>query len=138
MAWSHALKEDKGEQKHLGSSEHGGGYLTPGILQRQRVTPCPVTDFLPVAWYLCLTANPSEEHVWTGARAFNISQNCALTALKVSFSFSVVARNINGKSRTQANGKDMAVGQACQQSLPRRVDHSRAAGVAAGQPLLPR
>lgn len=101
------------------------------------MTPCPLLDFLPVAWYLCLTANPFEEHVWTGARAFNTSQNCALTALKVSFSFFVVAGNINGKSRTQANGEDMAVGQACQ-SLSRRVGYSRAAGVADGQPLLPR
>lgn len=131
-----------------GTGKRQGRAKAPGVIRpwwgishskhlAETATLFPVIDFLPVAWYFCLTANPFEECVWTGARASNSSQNCAFSALKVSFSFFVVAGNINGKSRTQANGEDMVVGQACQERLSRRVDHSRAAGVASGQPLLP-
>lgn len=87
----------------------------------------PASSLVPLPY-----CKPILRCVWIGARAFNASQNCALSALKISFTFFVVAGNITGRFRTQANGEHMVVGQACQQSFSRRVEHSGAAGVTSG------
>lgn len=125
-------KEDKGEQKHLGLSEHCGEYPYSRHLAEAVSDPMP-SHRLPASSLVPLPyCKPILRCVWIGARAFNASQNCALSALKISFTFFVVAGNITGRFRTQANGEHMVVGQACQQSFSRRVEHSGAAGVTSG------
>lgn len=137
MAWSQPLERRQGRAKAPGVIRALWGisysrHLAEAVSDPMPSHRLPASSLVPLPY-----CKPILRCVWIGAKAFNASQNCALSALKISFTFFVVAGNITGRFRTQANGEHMVVGQACQQSFSRSVEHSGAAGVTSGQPLLP-